>query len=183
MGRRKYEEESMMVKVGFSSWKNKESESFLNAFKRRSIFIQWRVLIGVEKGGKKNGEQKVQAERNSNVMRFLLSGSIFVLIFFFWIEQKISDNFEVEIKYLDKERSKTRNPETKRDTKFYSPLRKSDMIKTKNEFDKYSTRRNELTQTRRDCWNDVISPRLFARILRNPLWQQSSDSLDVFHAC
>ena len=41
----------------------------------------------VEKRGE-NGEQKVQAEGNSNVMRFLLSGSFFCFVFSFELSRR-----------------------------------------------------------------------------------------------
>ena len=40
------------------------------------------------RGGGGNGEQKVQAEGISNVMRFLLSGSFFVLFFSFELSRR-----------------------------------------------------------------------------------------------
>ena len=74
----------MMVKVGFSSWKNKESEAFFNAFKGRSIFIQWRVWIVGEKGGKRMENKKY---RQKEIHFYCIQGvSVWQEGDFYWVE-------------------------------------------------------------------------------------------------
>ena len=75
-------------------------------------------LVEKRRGG--NGEQKVQAEGNSNVMRFLLSGSFFCFVFSFEVSRR--NRIISRLKYnIWKERSKMRNPETKRTQYFTVP--------------------------------------------------------------